>query len=180
MLIEYTIPLYLAATSRLHGSNSPTPKILEAGLYAVPYCVLVYLVSGNPYLSIAALVASGAAKNIGTREGFRGYTKDNWLSKVSCFLVEKLDKERNSVWGDVIYNTLKGALIVALPAVIIAFYNPVTATAIYLSGMIGNALGYELAYYLRQRIPYLQGKYKTYIPVGEWMTGFFAGLGFLL
>jgi hypothetical protein len=177
-MIEFLVPVYLAATSRLHGSNSPTPKILEAALYAAPYAVLVYIVSGNLYLLVAALCAVSAAKNIGTREGFRGYTSDNWLSKVSSFLTEKLGKERNSEFGDAVYNGLKGSLITAFPAACLAFYKPELAAAIFVAGAIGYPISYYVSYYIRQALP---DRYKpsSYTVIAEAMSGFLSGLGFL-
>ena len=177
-MIEYCIPFYLAATSRLHGSNSPTPKILEAFLYAAPYGYYSWQYAGV-LAGILSISLAAAAKNIGTREGFRGYTSDNWLSRVSSFLTEKLGRERNSEFGDAVYNGLKGSLITACPAVSLAIYKPELAAAIFVSGAIGYPLGYYVSYYIRQALP---DRYKpsSYTVIGERMSGFLSGLGFLI
>lgn len=178
-MIEIAAPLYLSAVSRLHGSNEAVLKPLKAAIYSAPYAILVFLFT-DIWLALAVWGVSGACKNIGTAEGFRNKTRDNWLSRVSAFLCEVFSFERNSVYGDWVYNNLKGILIVILPSLIIAPHSPHRAASIFIFGATGYPFAYWLGFYLWCYVPYLRNRYDSYVPVAEWLSGLFAGIGFVV
>lgn len=182
-MIEYLAIPYLAAASRLHGSSGLPPKVIKAVIYAAPYTVLCWTLSeGNiaHFAAVLVLILTALSKNIGTAEGFRGVTRDNWLSAITNKIVTLAGGMRDSVAGDIVYNSCKGSLIAAPLAVfLVVFAAYYQAAAIFLSGMIGYPLAYELAYYVRQRLPE-RLKPSSYVVIAEVLSGAFCGLGFLV
>lgn len=160
-MIEYLAIPYLAATSRLHGSAFPTPKWLEAGLYAIPYGLAVGWWYGVPAALCVALV-----KNTSHHDGFEGLGRIARLTPIAMFIAKPFGIERDSKAYDAIFWAVKGGLMALVPAVLCA------SPAMFLASAIGYPLAYWLHYNVLSRIT-------TRVQWCEWLGGAFAGVGFI-
>lgn len=178
--MTYLIPLYLAAVSRLAGSPY---KWAGVALYPLPYVLVIssHIDLSNKIAAFCYLFGAYAwvfaLKLTGHADGFRGYVRDNTLSRLAVPLADVFKIDRNSQAYDAIFWSIKGGLIAAIPAAIIAVFT--ASYALPLAIFCASFCGYPLAYWLGFNV--LNGKLRQPNTAwGEMLAGLFAGLGFIV
>ncbi len=194
--MNWLIPLYMGLVSRWHGSEIRTPKSLEAFFYMLPVGWLLHEALVNPWLIALAIILGIVFKNTGHADGFQDYERDQPLTPIAVFIALFFKVERESKAYDFIFWTIKGALMMLLPAILLGSFWV----------FLFSALGYSIAYYLGFNWLGMRGrcieesleagtrrkifKIDTRLPLpnmlyfpptvwGEFLGGFFTGLGFL-
>lgn len=179
------IPILLGLVSRIAGSQY---KYIGIAAYATIYGLL----GANLFQNFIIALWVSVWKITGHADGFRGYERDNFLSKFVLIIARRLGIFRSSILYDVLFWFVKGSLIALLPAVLTG------NVWLFIASAIGYPLAYHLGFsYLGMRklksAPYnienfdippkltFLAKYKIMpMTYGEFLAGFFSGLGFLL
>lgn len=179
-MMSYMIPIYLAAASRMAGDARL--KWLGVVLYPWPYVCVVYgAITANSV--VYSILASTVCyfwvllwKISGHADGYRGYVRDNTLSRGAIPLSEFLSIHRNTAAYDAIFWMIKGGIMALCPAVIIAVFaaDYPLAGALFVTSAVGYAAAYWLGFnVLNKRLGMVNTAW------GELLAGFFSGMGFL-
>lgn len=115
-------------------------------------------------------------KLTGNADGFRNYVRDNTLSPLAIKIVNALGIARDSEQYDAVFWAIKGGIIAAMPAAIIAVFTAsyIPAIGIFCASFCGYPASYWLGFnVLNRRLGMVNTAW------GELLSGLFAGLGFV-
>lgn len=174
-MIEYLAPIYLATTSRMAGDKYL--KWPGVALYPVPYCVIGYAAYNSWVIPVLIYAWVFGWKITGHQDGFAGAGRDNTLSPMVIKIANALGYARDSKQYDALFWAIKGGMIASVPAAIIAVFTASYASALAI--FCASFCAYPLAYYLGFHVLNRKlGMVNT--AWGEMLSGFFAGLGFVV
>lgn len=174
----FLLPFWLAVESRLHGSADNLPKIANNALYALPYALYASVLGYAWYFALFVFVGTLCAKPI-PHQGFMlnvnnpaSLPRSTWITRIVDLFVSN---QKSWVWVSLGW-AFKGFLIAFSFGIVATWHRDfILAICVVVFGTLSSALAYWIGW------TKLRNKYGiASTEWGEILTGFFAGLGFLV